>query len=92
MALYFFAMYALGAALGPAGTGRLSDYFARRAALAAGVADVSQQALEPFRAEGLHAAMYIIPLLGLLLAAVLYAGSRTVGRDMERLRRWLESS
>ena len=32
MALYFFAMYVLGASLGPIGTGWVSDLMARRAA------------------------------------------------------------
>lgn len=89
MSLYFFAMYVLGAALGPVGTGLASDYFTGRAARAAGVADAAQKALEPFRAEGLHAAMYIIPALGLLLTLVLFAGSRTIKADMERLGRWM---
>jgi HAMP domain-containing protein len=33
--------------------------------------------------------MYIIPALGLLLALVLFAASRTVTRDMERLQSWM---
>src|SRR2546425_503857 len=37
MALYFFAMYVLGASLGPYGTGLLSDFFTRRAANSTGV-------------------------------------------------------
>jgi predicted MFS family arabinose efflux permease len=89
MSLYFFAMYVLGAALGPVGTGLLSDYFTARAARAAGVFDTAQRALEPFRADGLHAAMYVIPLLGLLLTLVLFAGSRTISSDMEKLARWM---
>src|SRR5213594_5186697 len=36
MALYFFAMYVLGASLGPVGTGLASDYFTFRKASAAG--------------------------------------------------------
>ena len=36
MALYFFAMYVLGASLGPLGTGLASDYFTFQAASAAG--------------------------------------------------------
>jgi predicted MFS family arabinose efflux permease len=86
MALYFFAMYVLGASLGPVGTGMLSDLFTRRAAETAGVTAADASALAPFRAEGLHTAMYIVPLLGLLLAAVLFAGARTVERDIERSR------
>lgn len=38
MALYFFAMYLLGASLGPVGTGLASDYFTFQAASAAGAA------------------------------------------------------
>jgi MFS family permease len=77
MALYFFAMYVLGASFGPLATGMLSDYFTRRAA--AGAIE-----LEPFRGAGLHAAMYAVPVLSILLALVLFAATRTVGRDMER--------
>jgi MFS family permease len=92
MALYFFAMYVLGASLGPVGTGLASDYFTSQAASAAGVVDLTREALEPFRAEGLHSAMYIIPGLGVLLTIVLFAGSRTVTRDMEKLQRWMRES
>src|SRR5215470_6029922 len=89
MALYFFAMYVLGASFGPVGTGFASDYFTSRAAVAAGVTSRTQQALEPFKAEGLHYAMYIVPILGVLLALVLVAASRTVTKDVERLREWM---
>lgn len=77
MALYFFAMYVLGASFGPLATGMLSDFFTRRAANGA-------PNLEPFRGAGLHSAMYAIPVLSLLLAFVLFAATRTVARDMER--------
>lgn len=92
MSIYFFAMYVLGAALGPLGTGLASDYFTMRAANASGVVEITQKTLEPFRAEGLHLAMYIIPVLGFLLALVLLFGSRTVTKDMERLRSWMRES
>ncbi len=92
MALYFFAMYVLGASLGPYGTGLVSDIFTARAASAAGVTVLTQQALEPFRAEGLHTAMYMIPILGALLTLVLFAASRTVTKDMEKLQRWMRES
>ena len=88
MALYFCAMYLAGASLGPLGTGMVSDYFTAQAATAAGVTLHTTAALEPFRAAGLHSAMYIIPALAVLLAAVLYAASRTVTRDVEALRTW----
>ena len=77
MALYFFAMYVLGASFGPLATGMLSDHFTRRAAAGAAV-------LEPFRGAGLHSAMYVVPVLSILLALVLFAATRTVARDMER--------
>ncbi|HEY3025241.1 MAG TPA: MFS transporter [Pyrinomonadaceae bacterium] len=92
MALYFFAMYVLGASLGPYGTGLVSDFFTARAGSAAGVTSLTQQALEPFRAEGLHSAMYIIPALGVLLALVLFAASGTVTKDMTKLKHWISES
>jgi len=111
MALYFCAMYVLGASLGPVGTGLASDYFTFQAATAAGAvhplpftalmsAEVRSlvgeakgfdlRALEPYRAQGLHTAMYIVPLLASLLACVLFAASRTVTRDVKRLQDWMQ--
>jgi MFS family permease len=92
MALYFFAMYVLGASLGPLGTGLASDYFTRRAATAAGVVELTAATLEPFRGEGLRQAMYLIPVLGALLTVVLYAGSRTVARDADALQRFMKEA
>jgi MFS family permease len=110
MALYFFAMYVLGASLGPVGTGLASDYFTFQKASAAGaVAPLSfgrlmqaelrslvgeskgfdLRALEPFRAEGLHTAMYIVPILAAILAVVLFAASRTVTKDVAALQDWM---
>jgi MFS family permease len=77
MALYFFAMYVLGASFGPLVTGMASDFFTRRAAAGATI-------LEPFRGQGLHSAMYLIPVLSTLLTLVLFAASRTVAADMEK--------
>ena len=89
MALYFGAMYLAGASLGPLGTGMISDYFTARAASAAGVATTrSVAALEPFRAIGLHSAMYAIPTLATVLALALLAASRTVRKDIEALHDW----
>jgi MFS family permease len=84
MALYFFAMYVLGASFGPIVTGMASDFFTRRAAVAAGTAVFTAKALEPFRGQGLHAAMYLIPVLSMLLTLVLFAASFTVAGDMEK--------
>ncbi|MGI8784372.1 MAG: spinster family MFS transporter [Acidobacteriota bacterium] len=92
MALYFFGMYVLGASFGPLGTGLASDYFTAQAARAAGVVASTPQALEPFRAGGLHSAMYVIPVLCLLLAVVLFAASRTAPRDIEKLQAWMRDS
>src|SRR4029450_10016408 len=113
MALYFFAMYVLGASLGPVGTGLVSDYFtfqkARRAGALAPLPfpglmmaefrslvgeskGFDLRALEPFRADGLHTAMYIVPLLATLLALVLFAASRTVKNDVARLQAWMRET
>ena len=48
------------------------------------------RALEPFRAEGLHTAMYIVPMLAVLLAIVLFAASRTVKNDVAKLQAWMK--
>jgi len=92
MAVYFFAMYVLGASLGPLATGLMSDFFTKQAAQAAGITDFTQAALEPFRAAGLHSAMYAIPILSVLLTFVLFAASRTVTKDVEKLQDWMRES
>jgi len=113
MALYFCAMYLLGASLGPVGTGLVSDYFTFEGASAAGAVQpmpvgalfaaelrslvgeskgFNLRALEPFRAEGLHTAMYIVPTLAAILGLVLLAASRTVRKDILRLQTWMQSS
>jgi predicted MFS family arabinose efflux permease len=112
MALYFCAMYLLGASMGPVGTGLASDYFTFQAASAAGavqplpfgalmIAELRSlageskgfdlRALEPFRAQGLHTAMYIVPTLAAILAIVLFAASRTVKKDVARLQDWMRA-
>jgi MFS family permease len=88
MALYFFAMYLLGAALGPFATGWISDHFARRAA----AADGAQEPGAWHQAVGLHDAMGVVPLLALVLVVVLFAASRTVRRDHERLAEWMRGA
>jgi MFS family permease len=86
MAIYFFAMYLLGGGIGPLVIGGLSDRFANRAAAAAGVEAASRSALEPFRAAGLHGALWLIPIVFALLAVVMWAASRTTERDVARVR------
>jgi predicted MFS family arabinose efflux permease len=82
VALYFFAMYVLGASFGSTVMGALSDLFAERAMLAAG----ATQMHAAFRATGLHSAMHVIPALMMLCALTLACASRTVGADMRGLR------
>jgi len=89
MALYFFAMYVFGASVGPVLTGFLSETYTRSAATSAGVVTFTKDALEPFRATGLHSAMYLVPVLGGLLALVLFAASFTVRKDMDKLHCWM---
>lgn len=80
VAIYFCFMYILGASMGPVGTGFLSDHFARKAMTDAGATSMS----EAFKAIGLHNAMYIIPILALAAAAVLFAASRTMDKDVRK--------
>lgn len=80
MAIYFLFMYLGGASLGPVITGRLSDFMAHRAAALTGAEKVT----EAFRATGLQQAMLVIPVLAIVLGLVLWAGSRSIVKDVER--------
>jgi predicted MFS family arabinose efflux permease len=62
---YYMAMYLCGGAFGPLVTGRLSDYLAHGTSEAA-------------RAQGLHQAMYVIPILSAALGVVLWAAARSM--------------
>jgi MFS family permease len=86
MGLYFLAMYFLGAAAGPEVMGRLSDYFAARAASSGSNAAVGASAI------GLHDALYVVPVLAAVLVIVLFVASRTIIRDIDRLHRWMAES
>ncbi len=83
VAIYFCAMYVLGASLGPLGMGLLSDHFADQAMAVAGAGAMT----EAFKASGLHSAMYAIPVLAGLASLVLFAGSRTVEADIRKQER-----
>ncbi|HKW96780.1 MAG TPA: MFS transporter [Bryobacteraceae bacterium] len=87
MSVYFMVMYLCGASFGPLVTGRLSDMMARRAAAMAGSATITEAA----KAVGLQQAMYVIPAFSAGLALVLFAGSRTIARDMEKRDRQLQA-
>lgn len=80
MAIYFLVMYLGGASWGTVIIGKMSDRFALHAAHLAGVDKIN----EAFKATGLQQALLAIPVLSLLLAAVLWAGSRTIEKDMQR--------
>jgi predicted MFS family arabinose efflux permease len=69
MALYFLAMYLCGGAFGPLIVGSLSDRFARTAAGAGAITEAA-------RAAGLHQAMYLIPVVSVALAVVLWIASQ----------------
>ncbi len=73
-------MYILGASMGPVGPGRLSDFFAHKAMIDAGASTMT----EGFKAIGLHNAMYIIPVLAVAAALVLFAASRTMEKDVRK--------
>jgi predicted MFS family arabinose efflux permease len=88
VALYFFAMYVLGASFGPLVTGMLSDTLAQRHMLAAGASAMT----ETFRASGLHDAMYVIPALALVCAGVLFAAARTTTADIAARSRALSAT
>jgi MFS family permease len=84
MSIYFMAMYLLGGALGPYAVGMISDYFTRKAAATAGIIEFSSATLEPFRAAGLHSALYVIPVLCIFLAGImLFAASLQKRSDAE---------
>lgn len=81
VSLYFFAMYVLGASFGSTIMGALSDHFAHQAMLSAGATEMAA----PFRAAGLHSAMYVIPALMLLCSGSLFGASRTIAADMRAM-------
>ena len=93
MALYFFAMYVFGGALGPTVIGNASDYFAAQAAVdrrrRLGIALTMPPPNFPTAAVGLNSALYLLPLVCMFLAGSLFAGARTVNDDVDKLQRWM---
>jgi hypothetical protein len=57
-----------------------------------GARATSPAALNPFRAEGLHNALYLVPLLAAILSAVLFAASRSVKADVLKLQSWMRGA
>ena len=74
MAVYLLVTYLGGAAFGPLLTGMLSDRLARHAAGAASVTEAA-------KAIGLHQAMYLVPVLAVVLAMVLWGGARAMREE-----------
>jgi len=70
-ALHNFATYILGAWLGPVGMGWLSNYFAGGGPI-----------MEAPKALSLHRTMYAIPLIGLVLAVVLFRAGHDVTKAL----------
>lgn len=85
MSIYFMAMYLLGGGLGPFAVGLISDHFTQNAAISAGVSDVSAASFEPFRGQGLHDALFIIPAICVVLSFVMFAAARALGPDHEKI-------
>ncbi|MCY7348384.1 MAG: hypothetical protein LH614_19485 [Pyrinomonadaceae bacterium] len=92
MAIYFMAMYLLGASFGHYVVGAISDFFTHQAAATAGITEFSAAALEPFRAAGLRSAMYLVPILSGILTLVLFAASRTVEKDVGKIQIWMREN
>jgi MFS family permease len=82
MALFFAGLYLLGGGLGPVVVGLLSDHFAHSAMNAAQV----EQMTEPFKAVGLHDAMYLIPVALFFALVFLVLASKCFSRDAQRMR------
>jgi MFS family permease len=82
VSIYFFAMYVLGASFGSTILGALSDFFANEAMRVAGAVEMAPL----HRAQGLHAAMYVIPAIMVVCAGSLFGAARTVAADMQRLQ------
>src|SRR5215470_8851809 len=82
MAIYFLVMYLGGASWGTLIIGKLSDRFALRAAHLAGLDKIN----DATKAIGLQQALLAIPVLSLLLGLVLWAGSRTIEKDIRKQR------
>ena len=88
-AIYFFAMYFLGALWGPVIAGWASDSLSRAQALQHGIQLRMGDAIpEQFRAGGLYHALGLTPGMGVLLALTLVAACLTVRRDVAKLRAW----
>jgi hypothetical protein len=78
MSVYFFVFY-IFTAIGLVFFGQLSD--ARSAAALAGGATAADA-----RAFGLHDALYVVPVVSVLVSLVLFVGSRSANADQARVQ------
>ena len=72
MATYLMVTYLGGASWGPMVMGRVSDLLALQASAGGAVSEAA-------RATGLHGAMFMIPSMAVVLAAVLWVAGRRIG-------------
>ena len=77
MALYFAGMYLLGGAVGPMVVGALSDSFAKRAMEATSASTLT----DAIRGQGLHDAMFLIPVALFLTAIFVVLASLSFHKD-----------
>ncbi|HEX6202200.1 MAG TPA: MFS transporter [Thermoanaerobaculia bacterium] len=82
VAVYFAGMYLLGGAFGPVVVGALSDRLAGAAMAAAGAATMT----DAFRAQGLHDALFLVPVALLLTAVFVFLASRSFPADARRMQ------
>ena len=82
MALFFAGLYLLGGGIGPIAVGLVSDHYAQVAMLAAGASEMN----ETFKADGLHAAMLMIPAAFLLAMLAMLQASRCFVHDAARMQ------
>jgi MFS family permease len=88
MALFMGGLYLFGGGLGPIAVGVLSDHYATAAMLTAGASEMN----ETFKAEGLHDAMFLIPVALLLTTLALLQASRCFIADAAHMCAALQQS
>lgn len=82
VAVYFAGMYLLGGAFGPVVVGALSDRLSLAAMERAGADGMT----ETFKAEGLHDAMFLVPVTLFLTAVFIFLASIHFAADARRMQ------
>lgn len=80
MAVYFAAQYLLGSTLGTTLVGALSDFFAKQKMAAVGALAMT----DAFKGQGLHLAMFMVPLMLLVTGLVLLMAARSFRVDVRK--------